>query len=463
MDTNNQLLHDIAGVDRSVFKTNNQLLEIIADGGGIGGETATWGSINGTLSNQSDLQTALDAKQALSEKGQANGYASLGPDGKVPAAELDVSAFNYLGSWDASTNTPTISDATGNNGDLYKVSVAGSQDLGSGSISFAVGDHVVHDGTAWENFGASESVASVNGLTGVVVLDANDVGALDITGGTLTGPLTVSTSATVPITTIDTSGGGAGVVSISDNGAAMTSGARVGYKLFGGATDAASTIYHSAGMEAHATEAWTPTAAGTSLGFDVTANGTLARVTALELGNDGTADFKGNKLIAVANGTDSTDGVNFGQLAVRRTSGNVDLQLDGEELIWPNDVTTGKIRLYNSTPGSNNTYYGFGILNETFVYQVDGSGSTHKFQSVDGSDTAVELFDISDSGGVVSHRDLHMSEQIIVNLGDPTNPRDGVNLQTLDGRLSAAQRTAIDNLTPASSTTTDIINALQAT
>ena len=37
--------------------------EHIGAGGGGGG---TWGSITGTLSNQTDLQTALDAKQALS-------------------------------------------------------------------------------------------------------------------------------------------------------------------------------------------------------------------------------------------------------------------------------------------------------------------------------------------------------------------------------------------------------------
>lgn len=34
------------------------------------------------------LQAALNAKQATAEKGQANGYASLGADGKVPAAQL---------------------------------------------------------------------------------------------------------------------------------------------------------------------------------------------------------------------------------------------------------------------------------------------------------------------------------------------------------------------------------------
>jgi hypothetical protein len=50
----------------------------------------------GSVDNTSDAakpvstatQTALDAKQATSAKGQANGYASLGADGKVPSAQL---------------------------------------------------------------------------------------------------------------------------------------------------------------------------------------------------------------------------------------------------------------------------------------------------------------------------------------------------------------------------------------
>lgn len=115
-----------------------------------------------------------------SELGQANGVATLDGSGKVPAAQLNVSGgFSYLGSWDASSNTPALADGAGNNGDMYKVSVAGSQDLGSGSVAYEVGDHVVYvAGTLnrWERFVASEAVASVAGKTGVVTLVKADVG-----------------------------------------------------------------------------------------------------------------------------------------------------------------------------------------------------------------------------------------------------------------------------------------------
>lgn len=55
----------------------------------------------------------------------------------------------FQGEWDADSNTPTLSDATGTEGEEYVVSVAGTQDLGSGSISYLVGDVIFHNGTAW--------------------------------------------------------------------------------------------------------------------------------------------------------------------------------------------------------------------------------------------------------------------------------------------------------------------------
>jgi hypothetical protein len=55
--------------------------------GGGGDGSAVWGGILGTLSAQSDLQTALTAKEALANKNTANGYAGLGAGGKLSAAQ----------------------------------------------------------------------------------------------------------------------------------------------------------------------------------------------------------------------------------------------------------------------------------------------------------------------------------------------------------------------------------------
>ena len=47
---------------------------------------------------------------------------------------------SFNGEWNATTNTPTLSNLNyGREGNEYKVSVAGTQDFGAGSITFAVG------------------------------------------------------------------------------------------------------------------------------------------------------------------------------------------------------------------------------------------------------------------------------------------------------------------------------------
>jgi hypothetical protein len=129
----------------------------------------------------SSVQTQLNAKINSTEKGAANGVASLDSTGKIPAAQLPASAMEYKGAWNASTNSPTLADGTGDAGDIYRVSVAGTQNLGSGSITFVVGDLLLYNGTVWQRSPASDApVLSVNGQTGVVVLTKSDVGLSNV-------------------------------------------------------------------------------------------------------------------------------------------------------------------------------------------------------------------------------------------------------------------------------------------
>lgn len=112
-----------------------------------------------------------------SQKGVANGVATLDGGGKIPVSQLPNSVMELQGNWDASTNTPTLSDGNGNPGDVYEVKVAGTQNLGSGNIIFKVGDWAVYgaDGKWYVSLNSNE-VTSVNGLTGAVVLDKSHVG-----------------------------------------------------------------------------------------------------------------------------------------------------------------------------------------------------------------------------------------------------------------------------------------------
>lgn len=107
--------------------------------------------------------------------GANSGIATLDGGGKIPVGQLPSAVMTFEGTWNASTNSPTLADGTGDAGMVYLVSVAGSQNLGSGSISFAIGDWAVYNGTVWQKSINSNAVVSVNGATGVVVLTTDDV------------------------------------------------------------------------------------------------------------------------------------------------------------------------------------------------------------------------------------------------------------------------------------------------
>lgn len=84
--------------------------------------------------------------------------------------------LSYMGSWNANTNTPSLASGVGVNGQYYIVSTAGSTNL-DGITDWLIGDWAIFNGTAWQKIDQTNSVVSVNGQTGVVVLNAADVGA----------------------------------------------------------------------------------------------------------------------------------------------------------------------------------------------------------------------------------------------------------------------------------------------
>jgi hypothetical protein len=65
-----------------------------------------------------------------------------------PSGITSVDPYTYLGTWDADTNTPTLTSGVGTHGDLYVVSVSGNTTLGA-ELSFTRGEYVWFDGTEW--------------------------------------------------------------------------------------------------------------------------------------------------------------------------------------------------------------------------------------------------------------------------------------------------------------------------
>ena len=111
------------------------------------------------------------------DAGAALGVATLDAGGKVPVSELPAAvlgALSYQGTWDASTNNPTLTSSVGTKGYYYVVSVAGNTNL-NGITDWLVGDWAVYNGTVWQKVDNTETVTSVNGQTGAVVLTTTNV------------------------------------------------------------------------------------------------------------------------------------------------------------------------------------------------------------------------------------------------------------------------------------------------
>ena len=61
----------------------------------------------------------------------------------------NLGAVNYVGTWNASTNSPTITSGSGDKGDYYVVSVAGSTNI-DGQTLWGVGDWIIFNGAVWQ-------------------------------------------------------------------------------------------------------------------------------------------------------------------------------------------------------------------------------------------------------------------------------------------------------------------------
>lgn len=133
-----------------------------------------------------------DSVELTSNKGATSGYASL-VGGTVPLAQIDPTLLHNIalqGTWNASSNTPTLVSSTGTQGYAYKVSVAGTTTLDGKSV-WNVDDFVVFDGAKWDRMLGQNSagvITSVAGRTGVITLAVADVsGAAPLASPTLTG------------------------------------------------------------------------------------------------------------------------------------------------------------------------------------------------------------------------------------------------------------------------------------
>ena len=135
-------------------------------------------------------------------------------NGSGVIAATGAGAVVYKGTWNASTNTPTLANGVGTAGWQYAVSVSGTTNFGAGAITFTVGDFVLYSGTVWQQIAAG-GVSAAGTLTGTT-LSSNVVTSSLTTVGTLAN-LTVTNTITGSV-----SGNAGTVTSITGN--TLTSG-----------------------------------------------------------------------------------------------------------------------------------------------------------------------------------------------------------------------------------------------
>jgi hypothetical protein len=171
-------------------------IKVITNGGGTS---------QSVLDSIASLQTQINA---LIPSQTGNSGKFLTTNGTATSWAAVTGGMSYQGTWNASTNTPTLASSVGVQGYYYIVGTSGSTNL-NGITDWVVGDWLLYNGSAWQKIDTTDLVTSVAGRTGAVTLSTTDISGLGtmstqnatsvaITGGTAT--LTSLTTAAVQAT-----------------------------------------------------------------------------------------------------------------------------------------------------------------------------------------------------------------------------------------------------------------------
>jgi hypothetical protein len=358
--------------------------------------TAAQGAKADTAVQPGSLGTA-----AYLNAGAANGVASLDAGGKVPVSQIPaLGDLNYQGTWNATTNVPTLVSSAGTKGYYYVVATAGTTNL-NGITDWKISDWAVFNGSVWEKIDNTDAVTSVNGYTGTVVLTAADVSAIPYTGATGAVDLNAKTlvnvanlginTTTVPTIRFRAVGNNNSTSRIAMRGyssdansssmrvskfrgtegapQAPISGDSLGkFELAGYGTTSADA-YPQVSLEGVTTEIWGATARGAKAVIKVTPNTTITQVTAVTIDQDKSVTLAGALSVT---GT-TTLATSLSGLA-KLTAGVVSTATSGTDYA---PATSGSSILYgNAAGGFSNVTIGTGVAFAGGTLSATGSGGT---------------------------------------------------------------------------------------
>ena len=309
---------------------------------------------------------------ATLDAGVANGVATLDSSGTVPLSQIPaLGDLNYQGTWNATTNSPTLTSSVGTKGFYYVVSVAGTTNL-NGITDWQIGDWAVFNGSVWQKIDNTDAVTSVNGYTGTVVLTAADVSAIPYTGATGAVDLNAKTlvnvsnlgvnTTTVPtikIRAVGDNNSGSRIAMRGYSSDANSSAIRVSkfrgtvaapqapisgdslgkFELAGYGTTSADA-YPQVSLEGVTTEVWGATARGAKAVVKVTPNTTITQVTALTIDQDSKATFANT---VTANGVLLTG--NTGTVTSVAATAGTGISVSGSPI-----TTSGTLTITNTAP-----------------------------------------------------------------------------------------------------------------
>lgn len=211
-------------------------IKVITNGGGTSQSVLdTLASLQTQINNLIPSQTG-NAGKYLTTNGTALSWASV------------AGGLNFQGTWNASTNTPTLASGVGVNGYYYIVATAGSTNL-DGITDWQIGDWLIFNGTVWQKIDQSNLVTSVNGQTGAVsVGTVTSVAATAGTGITVTGsPITSSGTLTITNSAPDQT------VSLTASTGISTSGTYPNFTITNSAPDQTVSLTASTGISTSGT------------------------------------------------------------------------------------------------------------------------------------------------------------------------------------------------------------------
>ena len=258
-------------------------------------------------------------------------------------AQIDsiASGLEYQGTWNASTNVPTLASSVGTAGYYYIVATAGSTNL-NGVTDWQVGDWAVFNGSVWQKIDQTNLVTSVAGRTGAVVLTTADIGGLGTIATQAASNVSITGGSIAGITDLAIADGGTGQSTAAAAITALTGTQTSGYYLRSNGTSASLSAI-SAGDVPTLNQNTTGTAAGLSATLATSSGGTgLTSFTAdgvpyatstSVLATSGLLKFQAtNSALTVAATTTSNGYVGFTNSADGGTQGYIG---DAKALITP--------------------------------------------------------------------------------------------------------------------------------